>query len=63
MEIRTAIVSGLIVLGLLAVGYGVLSWAFSVLNRFAMPFEAFLIVAGLLTIVFALIAARMFSEE
>lgn len=63
MELKTAIVSGLIILGLLAIGYGIVSWIFSILNRFAMPMESYVIVAGLLTIVFAMIAARMFSEE
>jgi Kef-type K+ transport system membrane component KefB len=63
MEVRTAIVSGLMILGLLTIGYATLSWIFSVLNRFGMPSEAFVIVAGFLTIVFALVAARMFGKE
>jgi hypothetical protein len=60
---KAAIVSGLVILGLLAVGYGTLSWFFSVLNRYAMPVEAYFIVAGVLTIVFAMVAARMFSDD
>jgi hypothetical protein len=63
MEVRTAIVSGLIILGLLTIGYGTLSWIFSLLSRIGMPVEAFVIVAGFLTIVFALVAARMFGKE
>lgn len=63
MEIKAAIVSGLIVLGLLVVGFGTLSWIFSVLNRFGMPAEAYLIVAGVLTIIFALVTGRMFANE
>jgi len=63
MELKTAIISGLIILGLLTVGYGIISWIFSLLNRFEMPIEAYLIAAGILTIIFALIAARVFSGE
>jgi uncharacterized membrane protein len=63
MELRTAIISGLIILGLLTIGYGTLSWIFSLLSRIGMPAEAFVIVAGFLTIAFALVAARMFGKE
>jgi hypothetical protein len=63
MEIKAAIISGLIILGLLAIGYGSLSWIFWVLSRYGLPSEAYLIVAGLLTIIFAMLAARMFEKE
>jgi hypothetical protein len=63
MDTKAAVVSGLIILGLVTVWYGVMSWIFSVLARYGMPSEAYLIVAGFLTIVFALLAARMFAKE
>jgi hypothetical protein len=63
MEAKEAVVSGLIILGFLTIGFGSLSWLFSLLARYAMPSEAYLIVAGILTIVFALLAARMFGKD
>jgi len=63
METRTAVVAGLLILGLLAIFLGMISWIFSVLTRYGMPSEAYLIVAGLLTVVFALLAAKMFAKE
>ncbi len=63
MEIKAAIVTALIVLGLLAIGFGTLSWIYSLLARFAMPVEAYLIIAGFLLVIFTVIAARMLSEQ
>jgi hypothetical protein len=63
MESKTAVISGLLILGLLTVWYGIVSWIFSVLTRYGMPSEAYLIVAGFLTIVFVLLAAKMFVKE
>jgi hypothetical protein len=63
METKAALVAGLLILGLLAIFLGMISWVFSVLTRYGMPSEAYLIVAGFLTIVFALLAARMFEKE
>jgi hypothetical protein len=63
MEIKAAVASALIILGLLAIGFGTLSWIFSVFARFAMPFEGYIIVAGLLLVIFTIIAARMLSEK
>lgn len=62
MEIKAAVASALIILGLLAIGFGTLSWVYSVFSRFSLPIEAYIIVAGLLLVVFTVIAARMLSE-
>jgi hypothetical protein len=63
METKAAVVAGLLILGLLTIWYGSTSWIFSLLARYGMPSEAYLIVAGFLTIVFAMLAARMFAKE
>lgn len=63
MEIKAAVASALIILGLLAIGFGALSWIFSLLAHFVMPVEAYVIVAGLLLVIFTVIAARMLSEQ
>lgn len=63
MESKTAVISSLLILGLLTIWYGIVSWLFSMLTRYGMPSEAYLIVAGVLTIVFALFAAKLFSKE
>jgi len=63
MASKTTLISGLLILGLLTIGYGAISWVFSVLSRFGLHSGAYLIVAGFLTIVFALLAARMFANE
>ena len=63
MEPKSAIISALIIVGLFIIWFGITSWIFSELGRFQMPSEAYLIVAGLLTIFVTLIAARMFGKE
>jgi hypothetical protein len=63
METKAAVIAGLLILGLLTMWFGTISWIFSLLARYGMPSEAYLIVAGFLTIVFALVAARMFEKE
>jgi hypothetical protein len=63
MENKAALTSGLMVLGLLTIWYGTMSWIFSLLARYGMPSEAYLIVAGFLTIIFALLAAKMFEKK
>jgi hypothetical protein len=63
MESRAALISGLLILGMLTIWYGAVSWVFSVLARYGMPAEVYLIVAGFLTIVFAMLGARLFAKE
>ena len=63
MDTKAAVISGLLILGLLTIWYGVVSWIFSLLNEYGMPSQAYLIVAGLFTIIFAMLAARMFQKE
>ena len=62
-DTKVAVISGLLILGLLTMWFGCVSWIFSVLSQYGMPSEAYLIVAGLLTIIFAMVAARMFEKE
>jgi hypothetical protein len=63
MDTKAAVISGLLIVGLLTIWYGTISWIFSLLARYGLPSEAYLIVAGLLTIIFAMLAARMFEKE
>jgi hypothetical protein len=63
METKPAVVAGLLILGLLTIWFGTISWIFSMLTKYGMPSEAYLIVAGFLTIIFASLAARMFAKE
>jgi uncharacterized membrane protein YidH (DUF202 family) len=63
MEPREAIVSGLIAFGLLIIAVATVSWTFSILDRLRMPVEAYAIVVGVVIIVFALVGARMLSNE
>ena len=63
MEGKAAVISGLMIIAILTVCYGILSWIFSFLNRLSMPWEAYVIVAGLLLLVFTILAARMFQKE
>ena len=63
MEIKAAIVTTLLILGLVIIALGILSWVSSILTRYGMPDEALVIIAGLLLIVFTIIAARMLEEK
>jgi hypothetical protein len=63
MEGKTALFTGLSVLAILIVFYGILSWSFSVLSRFGLPSQAQIIVFGLLMLMLVLILARMFQKE
>lgn len=55
MERKTALFSGLSVLAILIVFYGIVSLAFSVLTRFGLPSQAQIIVFGLLMFVLVII--------
>ena len=63
MDGKTAIFTGLSVLAILIVFYGIASLAFYELSRFGLPSQANTIVFGLLMFVFVLILARMFQKE
>ena len=63
MEIKAAIVTMLLILGLVIIALGILSWVSSILALYGMPDEALVIVAGLLLIIFTMIAARMLEEK
>lgn len=63
MERKTALFSGLSILAILIVFYGILSWSFSVLSSFGLPSQAQIIVFGLLMLMLVLILARMFQKE
>ena len=62
-ELVVAVVTSSLLLGLLAVGVGLLSWILSVMAQFDMPWQAQLIAAGLVVIVMAAGAAKVFSRE
>jgi hypothetical protein len=63
MDGKTALFSGLSVLAILIVFYGILSWSFSILTRFELPNQAQIIVFGLLMFILVVILARMFQKE
>lgn len=63
MEPKTALVSGLILLAVLIIWYGILSWAYEKLAEFAMPGAAYIIVFGLLMLVFVVIGSKIFVKE
>jgi len=63
MESKTALISGLILASILIVWYGILSWAYLKLAEFGMPGAAYIIVFGLLMLVFVVIGAKIFVKE
>ena len=63
MEIKAVIVTTLLILGLVIIALGILSWVSSILARYGLPDEALVIVAGLVLIIFTMIAARMLEEK
>jgi len=62
-ELKTAIVSGLIAASILIIWYGILSWVYLKLAEFGMPSAAYIIVFGLLMLVFVVIGAKIFVKE
>jgi hypothetical protein len=62
-EPKTAIVSTLIAASILIIWYGILSWAYLKLSQYGMPSAAYIIVFGLLMLVFVVIGARIFVKE
>jgi hypothetical protein len=63
MEGKTALFTGLSVLAILIVFYGIVSLAFYELDRFRLPSQAQIIVFGLLMFILVIILARMFQKE
>jgi hypothetical protein len=63
MEPKTALVSGLILASILIIWYGILSLAYSKLSEYQVPSEVYVIVFGLLMLVFVAIGAKIFVKE
>jgi len=61
-EALAAVITGAMLLGLLAIGIGILSWAMAVLARFDMPWQAQLVASGLVIILLASVAAKLLSD-
>ncbi|MGA3406647.1 MAG: hypothetical protein ABSD49_13020 [Candidatus Bathyarchaeia archaeon] len=63
MEVKTVLISGLILTSILIVWYGILSWIYSKLGQYRMPTEAYVIVFGLLMLILVVVCARIFVKE
>lgn len=63
MEPKTALISGLILTSIFIIWYGILSFIYSKLAQFRMPSETYIIVFGLLMLVFVILCARIFVKE
>jgi len=61
-EALAAVITGALLLGLLAIGIGILSWTMAVLVRFAMPWQVQLVACGLVVILLASVAAKLLSD-
>jgi hypothetical protein len=48
---------------ILTIWIAILSWIFSVFDGLGLPVQAYWIVAGLLTLVFTIVSARLFLKE
>jgi len=63
MELKTAFVSGLILTSILIIWYGILSWAYAKLSEWGMPSAAYIIVFGVLMLVFVVLGGKIFVKE
>ena len=63
MELKTALVSALILTSIVIVWYGILTFAYAKLEEFGMPSAAYIIVFGLLMLIFVVIGAKVFVKE
>jgi hypothetical protein len=63
MEPKTALVSGLILASILIIWYGFLMWTYTILSDLGLPAPAYIVVFGLLMLVFVVIGARIFVKE
>jgi hypothetical protein len=63
METKTALVFCLVLLSILIVWYGILTFAYSKLAELGMPSAAYIVVFGLLMLVFVVIGAKIFVKE
>lgn len=62
-EVLGAAITAALLLGLLAVGIGILSWVLSVFGQFDMPWQAQAIAAGLIVLMLAAVTAKLFSPD
>jgi len=58
-----SIVTVVLLIGLFAFGFGIISWFIEILQRYDMPWQIQLITVGLVLILFMLIAAKLFSKD
>jgi hypothetical protein len=63
MDSKTLLVSGLIAASIIIIWYGVLSWTYLKLAEFGMPTAAYIIVFGLLMLIFVAIGSKIFVKE
>jgi hypothetical protein len=63
MEPRKALVSSLILASILIIWYGFLIWTYTVLSELGLPEAAYIVVFGVLMLVFVVIGAKIFVKE
>jgi hypothetical protein len=62
-EVLGFAITAALLLGLLAIGIGILSWVFSIFTEFDMPWQAQVIVAGLIVLLLAAVTAKLFAPD
>ena len=62
-EVLGTAIAAALLLGLLAIGIGILSWVLSVFVQFDMPWQAQAIAAGLIVLMLAAVTAKLFSPD
>jgi hypothetical protein len=63
MDSKTLAVSVLVLASIIIVWYGALTFAYAKLSEFGMPDPAYIIVFGLLMLVFVAIGSKIFVKE
>jgi len=58
-----SIVTIILLVGLFAFGLGIISWIIEVLQRYDMPWQVYLVAIGLVLMLFAVIGAKIFSQN
>jgi len=53
----------ILLVGLFALGLGIISWIVEVLQRYNMPWQVYLVAIGLVLMLFAVIGAKIFSQD
>jgi hypothetical protein len=63
MEPKTALVSGLILASILIIWYGFLLWTYTILGQLGSPEPAYIVVFGILMLVFVVIGTKVLVKE